>query len=152
MALLAAMVVLVTVGVFFRYVLAASLTWYDEFASYLLVWLTFYGAVVAAYHRRHIAFDTIVEKFRPAVRRWVAVGAELCVLVFQGILCYYGWVLMVAVRVETAVSLEWVRMSWVYSVFPISGGLMVLISLVDIARVLRGEMPGKEGPHLVTTE
>jgi TRAP-type C4-dicarboxylate transport system permease small subunit len=59
---------------------------------------------------------------------------------------------MVAVRVETAASLEWVRMSWVYSVFPISGGLMVLISLVDLARVLRGEMPGKEGPHLVTTE
>jgi TRAP-type C4-dicarboxylate transport system permease small subunit len=152
MLLLVGMVVIVTAGVFYRYVLNASLIWYDEFASYLLVWLSFYGAVVAAYHRRHIAFETIVEKFRPAVRRWVAVGAELCVLVFQGILCYYGWVLMIAVRVETAASLEWVRMSWVYSVFPISGGLMVLISLVDLARVLRGEMPGKEGPHLVTTE
>lgn len=152
MVLLIAMVVVVTLGVFYRYVLNASLIWYDEFASYLLVWLTFYGAVVAAYHRKHIAFETLVEGFQPAVRRWVAVGAEACVLVFQGILCYYGWVLMVAVRVETAVSLEWVRMSWVYSVFPISGGLMLLISLVDLARVLRGEMPGKEEARLATTE
>ncbi|MGH7425462.1 MAG: TRAP transporter small permease, partial [Candidatus Methylomirabilales bacterium] len=138
--------------VFYRYVLNASLIWYDEFASYLLVWLTFYGAVVAAYHRKHIAFETIVEGFRPAARRWVAVGAEVCVLLFQAILCYYGWVLMVAVRVETAVSLEWVRMSWVYSVFPISGGLMLLISLVDLARVLRGDMPGKRGSQLDATE
>ena len=152
MVLLIAMVVVVTLGVFYRYVLNASLIWYDEFASYLLVWLTFYGAVVAAYHRKHIAFETIVEGFRPEARRWVAMGAEACVLVFQGILCYYGWVLMVAVRVETAVSLEWVRMSWVYSVLPVSGGLMLLISLVDLARILRGEMPREEEARLATTE
>ncbi|MBI3007343.1 MAG: TRAP transporter small permease subunit [candidate division NC10 bacterium] len=51
MALLIAMTLLVTVAVFYRYVLEASLIWYDEFASYLLVWLTFYGGVAAAYHR-----------------------------------------------------------------------------------------------------
>jgi len=49
--LLVLMVVLVSLGVFFRYVLNASLAWYDEFASYLLVWLTFYGAVTASYRR-----------------------------------------------------------------------------------------------------
>ena len=152
MLLLIAMVVVVTLGVFYRYVLNASLIWYDEFASYLLVWLTFYGAVVAAYHRKHIAFETIVEGFRPEARRWVAMGAEVCILVFQGILCYYGWVLMVAVRVETAVSLEWVRMSWVYSVLPISGGLMVLVSLVDLARLLQGAVLGKEGSQRDATE
>ena len=152
MVLLIAMVVVVTLGVFYRYVLNASLIWYDEFASYLLVWLTFYGAVVAAYHRKHIAFETIVQRFRPEVRRWVAVGAEAFVLLFQGILCYYGWVLMVAVRVETAVSLEWVRMSWVYSVLPISGGLMLLVSVVDLAKILQGAIPGKEGSPRDATE
>jgi TRAP-type C4-dicarboxylate transport system permease small subunit len=34
--LLVLMVALVCFGVFFRYVLGASLAWYDEFASYLL--------------------------------------------------------------------------------------------------------------------
>ena len=138
MALLIAMALLVTVGVFYRYVLGASLMWYDEFASYLLVWLTFYGAVMAAYHRRHIAFETLVERLGPAARRGVAVAAEVCVLLFQGILLYYGWVLMQAIGADTAVSLEWVRMGWIYSVLPISGGLMLLISLVDLAAILRG--------------
>ncbi len=138
MVLLVAMTLLVTVAVFYRYVLDASLSWYDEFASYLLVWLTFYGAVTAAYHRRHIAFDTLVERLTPAARRGAAVAAEVCVLAFQGILLYYGWVLAEAIKRDTAVSLEWVRMGWIYSVMPISGGLMLLISLSDLATLLRG--------------
>src|SRR5574341_2001785 len=65
MLLLGFMVVMVCLGVFFRYVLGASLAWYDEFASYLLVWLTFSGAVVVSYRRHHIGFDTLVERLRP---------------------------------------------------------------------------------------
>jgi len=76
-SLLAALAVLVCLGVFFRYVLNSSLVWYDEFASYMLVWLTFYGAVVADYHRRHINFDLLVNKLAPATRRAVdVVGAK----------------------------------------------------------------------------
>ncbi len=37
---------------------------------------------------------------------------------------------------ETAVSLPWVRMWWIYSVMPISGGLMVLIGVVQLAQAL----------------
>ena len=69
MLLLVLMVVLVFLGVFFRYVLGASLAWYDEFASYLLVWLTFYGAVAASYRGRHIGFDLVVNRFMPSTRR-----------------------------------------------------------------------------------
>lgn len=142
MALLIAMTLLVTVAVFYRYVLEASLIWYDEFASYLLVWLTFYGGVAAAYHRRHIAFETLVERLRPGARRGAAIAAEVCVLLFQGILVYYGWVLARAIWAETAVSLEWVRMGWIYSVLPISGGLMLLIGLVDLVTLLLGGVLG----------
>lgn len=138
MGLLVSMVLVVTLGVFYRYVLNASLIWYDEFASYLLVWLTFYGAVVAAHYRRHIAFETLVERLSPGARRAAAIAAEVCMIAFQGILLYYGWVLMQAIGAETAVSLESVRMRWIYSVLPISGGLMLLISLVDLAGLLRG--------------
>lgn len=138
MVLLIAMTLLVTVAVFYRYVLNASLIWYDEFASYLLVWLTFYGGVAAAYYRRHIAFETLVERLGPAGRRGAAIAAEVCALLFQGILLYHGWVLARAIRAETAVSLEWVRMGWIYSVLPISGGLMLLISLAHVVTLLRG--------------
>ena len=37
-----------------------SLTWYDEVASVLLAWLTYYGAALAAMKRAHIGFDGLV--------------------------------------------------------------------------------------------
>ena len=127
--LLVLMVVLVCVGVFFRYILDSSLAWYDEFASYLLVWLTFYGAVSAAYRNRHIQFGTVVERLLPAARRKLEMIAELFVLGFHFVLLYYGWLLMRTMGDETAVSLAWVKMGWIYSVLPIAGGFMLVISV-----------------------
>ncbi|MGH7768649.1 MAG: TRAP transporter small permease [Candidatus Binatia bacterium] len=134
--LLFLMVAVVCFGVFFRYALKASLIWYDEFASYLLVWLTFYGAVVASYRRRHIGFEVVLEKLRPETRRIFDFMSELFVLSFQVVLFYYGWQLMEKMGADTAISLPWVKMAWIYSVLPITGGLMLIISvmrLIDIA-------------------
>jgi TRAP-type C4-dicarboxylate transport system permease small subunit len=144
--LLAALTGVVCLGVFFRYVLNSSLVWYDEFASYMLVWLTFYGAVVADYHRRHIGFDLVVEKLAPLARRVVDVVAELAVLGFQFVLFYYGWILTAAMGDETAISLPWVKVVWVNSVLPITGGLLLLISLARLAGLL-GTPINKQGGH-----
>jgi TRAP-type C4-dicarboxylate transport system permease small subunit len=144
--LLAAMVVLVCLGVFFRYVLNSSLTWYDEFASYLLVWLTFYGTVVADYRRRHIGFELLVDKLPPRPRKLVDVVAEVAVLGFQFVLFYYGWVLMERMGDETAISLPWVKVSWISSVLPLSGALLLLISATRLAGILRGKT-NRQGGH-----
>ncbi len=129
--LLVLMVLLVSLGVFYRYVLNASLSWYDEFASFLLVWLTFYGAIVACYRRRHIGFEIVVDRLMPNTRRIVELIAESCVLGFQAVLLYHGWLLMQRMGDETTVSLVWVRMRWIYSVLPITGGMMLVISLIS---------------------
>jgi TRAP-type C4-dicarboxylate transport system permease small subunit len=136
--LLVLMVVLVALGVFFRYVLSSSLAWYDEFASYLLVWLTFYGAVAASYRRRHIGFEVVVNRLMPSTRRMLGIVAELFVLGFQVVLFYYGWTLMQKMGDDTAISLPWIKMGWVYSVLPIAGGLMLLISLERLLHLLFG--------------
>jgi TRAP-type C4-dicarboxylate transport system permease small subunit len=144
--LLAGLVVIVCLGVFFRYVLNASLTWYDEFASYMLVWLTFYGTVVADYQRRHIGFDVLVNKLAPPARKVVDVVAELAVLGFQFVLFYYGWVLMQRMGDETAISLPWVRVTWITSVLPVTGGLLLLISVTRMVGIVSART-NKQGGH-----
>jgi TRAP-type C4-dicarboxylate transport system permease small subunit len=134
--LLAGLTVVVCLGVFFRYVLNASLVWYDEFASYLLVWLTFYGAVVAQYYQRHINFDLLVEKLAPLARRVVDVVAEAAVLGFQFVLLYYGWILTERMGDETTISLPWIKVAWVNSVLPITGALMLLISVTRLTGIV----------------
>jgi TRAP-type C4-dicarboxylate transport system permease small subunit len=137
-ALLAAMVVVVTWAVFTRYVLNASLVWYDEFASYLLVWVTFFGAVVADYHRKHINFDLLVNKLKPTARRVVDVIGEIAVLGFQFVLFYYGWVLTEKMGDETAISLPWVKIAWVSAVLPVAGAMLLVLSLDRLVTLLSG--------------
>jgi TRAP-type C4-dicarboxylate transport system permease small subunit len=144
--LLAGLVIIVCLGVFFRYVLNSSLTWYDEFASYMLVWLTFYGTVVADYQSRHIGFDLLVGKLPPPARRAVDFAAELAVLGFQFVLLYYGWELTRRMGDETAISLPWVKVTWISSVLPITGGILFLISLTRLVGILSGRT-NKQGGH-----
>jgi len=140
--LLVLMVAVVSLGVFFRYALQAALVWYDEFASYLLVWLTFYGAIVASYRKRHIGFEVVVNGLPPQTRRIIDSISECFVLGFQVVLFWYGWLLVQKMGDESAISLPWVKMGWVYSVLPIAGGLMLLISLMRLAGIAFA--PGRE--------
>ncbi len=143
--LLVLMVVVVSLGVFFRYFLNSSLVCYDEFASYLLVWLTFYGCVAASYRGRHIGFEAVVNGLLPQTRRIIEFISESFVLVFQIVLCYYGWLLTRRMGDETTISLVWVKMSWIYSVLPITGGLMLLISLTRLIEIVLGKKRERGG-------
>ena len=51
----------VTIGVVFR-TIGHSLSWYDELASVLLAWLTYYGSALASVKRAHIGCPEIVEQ------------------------------------------------------------------------------------------
>ncbi|HEX6691775.1 MAG TPA: TRAP transporter small permease [Burkholderiales bacterium] len=144
--LLAALAALVCFGVFFRYALNSSLTWYDEFASYMLVWLTFYGTVVADYRRKHIGFELLVDKLAPLQRRVVDFVAEIAVLGFQFVLFYYGWILSERMGDESAASITWVKVSWINSVLPITGGLLLLISVARLIGIVTGKT-NKQGGH-----
>jgi TRAP-type C4-dicarboxylate transport system permease small subunit len=145
-ALMVAMVVVVTWAVFTRYVLNDSLVWYDEFASYLLVWLTFFGSVVADYRRKHITFDLLVEKLAPKARRAADIVGEIAVLGFQYVLFWYGWVLTERMGDETAISIVWVKIAWVNAVLPVAGAMLLILSANRLVVLLRGK-PLPKGGH-----
>jgi TRAP-type C4-dicarboxylate transport system permease small subunit len=135
--LMVGMAVIVLLGVFYRYVVERALPWYDEFAEFLLVWLTFYGSVLASHRGAHIGFETLVAYLPARPQRWVAVISEVVILVIQAALFYYGWSLVQAASFDTAISIRWVRLSWIYSAIPISGGFMFLIGLRRLTALLR---------------
>ncbi len=134
--LMVGMAVIVLTGVWYRYIPQRALSWYDEFAEFLLVWLTFYGSVLAAHRGAHIGFETLTDYLPPALQRAVGAFAEVVVLLIQAALFYYGLSLARAASFDTAVSIRAVRLSWIYSAIPISGALMFLIGLWRLAGVL----------------
>lgn len=138
--LMLTMTVVVAAGVISRYVFDAALVWYDEFAEYILVWTTFYGMVLASHHRAHIGFETLVESLPPSLKRGFELLSELLLLGLQGVILYYGLVLLDAMEFETAISLPWVKMTWVYSVMPISAAMGLIVGLRNMLTIF-----GKKG-------
>ena len=145
--LMLVMLGVVLVGVFYRYVVDSALSWYDEFAGYILVWLTMYGSVVGLARGKHICFETLVEKLSRRGQRVVETFSALCVLGFSLVMLVYGWVLVREMAEETSVSIPELKMAWIYSVMPISGALMVLIGVVQILMLFAGsDVPGGVRP------
>ncbi|MBI1988134.1 MAG: TRAP transporter small permease [Betaproteobacteria bacterium] len=133
--LMAGLAIEVTVGVIFR-TAGYSLVWYDEVASILLAWLTFYGAALAAHKRAHIGFSGLVDSLRPALRVPAMMLAEACVIGFFILLAYVGWGVMDVLATDFLVSIPQVSVKYTQSVIPISAVLFVIAELFALPHLL----------------
>src|ERR671929_115256 len=80
--LLTVMVVVAALGVFFRFVLHASLSWSEEFDSYLFVWLTCLGAAAGVKLRAHPEVRAIPDRLPKPAQTIVADLTDAAVLAF----------------------------------------------------------------------
>ena len=111
--------------------LGHSFSWYDEVASILLAWLTYYGAALAALKRAHIGVDRIVLSLPPALRMAAALFAELCVLFFFALLAWTGWQVLVVLEGMRLISLTFVPVQLTQSVIPIGAALFLICQLAS---------------------
>ena len=142
--LMVALALVVVLGVVFRK-LGASLVWYDEVASILLAWLTFYGAALAALHRAHIGFSKLVDGLGPTLRRPLILLGEAFVLLFFMVTAWAGWRVFGILGGEMLVSLPWVPQRLTQSVIPIGACLFIIAELVTLPEVWAGPASYGEG-------
>jgi len=134
-ALMAALAAEVTAGVVFRYS-GHSLVWYDEVATILLAWVTFYGAALAVLKHAHMGVPEIVRMMSPGPRVAVAVLAQLCMLAFFVLLAWVGYSILEILASDRLVSLPEVSVAYANSVIPISAVLIVVGQLLVFPEVL----------------
>ncbi len=139
-ALMIALFVEVTAGVVFRAV-GHSLIWYDEVASVLLAWLTYYGSALASVKRAHIGCPELVDTLPWRARRVVNIVAQVVVIAFFVILGVVGVSIMPALAGDALVSLPWVPLNFVQSVIPVSAALIVVAELTHLADLLVASAP-----------
>jgi TRAP-type C4-dicarboxylate transport system permease small subunit len=147
MALVIGLALEVTLGIVFR-AIGRSLSWYDEVASVMLAWLTFYGSALASVKRAHISCPEVVEQASPRVRRALAVVAQLLVIAFFALLGWIGASILPIIASETLVSVP-VSMALVQSVIPVSCVLILIAEALHLVALLRPAEPlGPSGPAL----
>jgi TRAP-type C4-dicarboxylate transport system permease small subunit len=140
---MAALAVIVIVGVAFRKA-GASLVWYDEVASILLAWLTYYGAALAALNRAHIGMPTLVERLRGGARAAVVLVGEACTIAFYVVLAWAGMRVVSVLGGSGLTSLPWVPQALAQSVIPIGAVLVIVAQLLSLPDALRGTTEAPE--------
>jgi TRAP-type C4-dicarboxylate transport system permease small subunit len=135
-ALMVALAAEVTAGVVFRYS-GHSLVWYDEVATILLAWVTFYGSALAVLKHAHMGVPEIVRMLPAGPRVAVTILAQLCTLAFFVLLAWVGYSILEVLATDRLVSLPDVPVAFVNSVIPISAVLFVLGQLLVFPEVLR---------------
>lgn len=134
--LMAALAAEVTAGVVFRYS-GHSLVWYDEAATILLAWVTFYGAALAVLKHAHMGVPEIVRMLPRRGRVAAAAVAQLCSLAFFVLLAWVGYDILEVLAADRLVSLPDVSVAYAQSVIPVSAVLIVIGQLLVFAEVLR---------------
>jgi TRAP-type C4-dicarboxylate transport system permease small subunit len=133
----------VTAGVLFR-TFGASLVWYDEVASILLAWLTFYGSALASAKRAHIGCPEVMA-FLPHGPKFVfRLIAEVLTVAFFLLAGWTGYAVLGVLETDHLVSLPTVPVSWVQSVIPVSAALIIAAEIINFPRV-RAD-PGRDAP------
>ena len=124
-------------GVFSRYVMVRTFTWYDEIARGCFVWLTFLGAAVGVKRRAHFRLHIVVDRLSPRLRQVTVFLLPLVVIVFASVLIQQGLVFLELGKFQQTPVMGLSKM-WIYVAIPIGGALMILYSLGPLWSAIRG--------------
>jgi C4-dicarboxylate transporter DctQ subunit len=144
--LLALVVVIVLLQVFGRYILQISLSWPEELARYVLVWLMIFGAAAAAASRSQIVVDTLLELVPASVRRALEALAALAGLVAMALLVWTSQPLITGPAGRSTSPATGIPSFWIYLAVPVGGALLVLFALTELAEILRRKRPVPRPP------
>ncbi len=134
--LVAAEVVVLLMGVIWRYVLQTPLVWSDELASILFLWLAMLGSIVALRRGEHMRMTAIVGKLPPHLRAFLDLIAIAAALAFLLFVVRPAYEFAEDEMFVTTPSLE-IANSWRAAALPIGIALMILVGFLQIFRLGR---------------
>ena len=88
--LLVVLVLDVWLGVLVRYVIPLPLTFTEELARYLMIWMALLAVSSGIAHREHIGVEFIFGRLPAPARRWLALAFDVIALAFFAALFFYG--------------------------------------------------------------
>jgi len=89
-ALMVVLVLDVWLGMLARYVLPFRLTFTEELARYLMIWMALLAVSSGFAYREHIGVQFIFDKFPPQMKRWVALAFDAIAFAFFAYLLVNG--------------------------------------------------------------
>ena len=98
----------IAVGVAFRYVVGNPLTWSDELAIYMLIWLTFVGGSMSVKTGRAASLDLVFDRMNLVWKKIFLIVGYLSLMVFAVIVAYvaFQWISNPSVKTQISPGLK----------------------------------------------
>lgn len=139
-----AIVVIMIVQVFARYVLNASLIWAEELCRYILIWQSFFLIGIAYQQGEMIILDVLSGRVSPAVRFLIRVLVALPVCYFLYLMVRHGIVHAGRFKAQTIPAIDFIWTSlvgrpahvpvfWVYVSVPVGCAILLIHILAGLA-------------------
>ena len=133
-ALIAIEIGILLAGVVSRYFLNAPITWTDEAASILFLWLASLGAVVALRRGEHMRMTALVAKVSPRARELLDTIGIAATLAYLLMVVHPAYEYAVEEAMVTTPSLE-ISNAWRVSALPVGLALMALLAVIRLVKL-----------------
>ncbi len=130
------MIGLVFYNAMLRYLFSSSYPPSEEWARFLFIYITFFGAIEAFYRRKHIAVDMFVDMFKGVTRKTLEIFAGLVGMIVMAILLWGGVEYVLETYDQLSVSTG-VNMTFIYGTLPIMAFCSLIIQLRDFIAVIK---------------
>ncbi|MDR0826991.1 MAG: TRAP transporter small permease [Desulfovibrio sp.] len=130
------MIGLVFYNAFLRYVFGSSFAPSEEWARFLFIYVTFFGAIEAFYRKKHIAVDMFVGLFGGATRKGIDIAASLIALIAMAFLLWGGIVLLEQTMDTYSVATN-INLAFINGTLPIMAAAALVILSRDFIILLR---------------
>ena len=139
--LMVALVVVVFIQVFNRFVLQTPLAWSEDLAMLLFQWVVFVGAALGVKRMRHFGIELVVRQFSEHWRHRIELVAPLVMLVVAVVMIFQGYAILTLNINRTFATMD-LSYTWAFLPIPV-GGLLIIIYLIQ-AEIERWKQPAKE--------
>lgn len=146
---LAAAALIAIAAVIMRTFFNEIIFWSEEAVIYLIIFSTFVGAVITLRHNEHVNVDVVAVFMKERGKRVMAFIGTLILLVYLGVVGFYGWVLIFEPRSSATVTPAMNLPLWLVTLpLPIGFTLMFLRAAEILARLVTNKDPY---PHAAST-
>ncbi len=150
-ALIALIVVTISIQVATRYLFGRPLVWVEELATYAFIWAVFIGAALGMKELRHIRIDTFVGRLAPRPRALVRAALWALVTFAAALVAHEALEIMpIEARSRTMALPVELERHWFYSV-PLFAGLTSIaftgcyLVAAELAQAITGRPVEAEG-------
>ena len=130
------MIGLVFLNAFLRYCFNSGYPPSEEWARFLFIYITFFGAIEAFYRKKHIAVEMVVDLLQGNCRKAMNIIAILFSLGALGVLLQ-GGIIYVLRTLDTYAIATYVNMAIINIMLPIMAAAAIVLQLRDLIAIIR---------------